>query len=162
MNGFKHKLLHLISWLFPRRVEESLFARVTKPLRERILNNATDDILEVLLSCMELAFSLSRRYRRNIQGFTATLVFRTRATEACDSPTVAAAAQFTNGRMRMLRDAPDDYQAAVVFSDARALWSFLLSENQDILDSLLSDDIRVEKNLNYVYRFGFLAKELTG
>jgi hypothetical protein len=54
---------------------------------------------------------------------------------------------------------PSDVQ--VTFTNAKALWSFLLSENQDVLNSILENTVEVEGNLNYLYRFGFLAKELT-
>jgi len=38
--------------------------------------------------------------------------------------------------------------------------SFLLSEDQDILESVLADQVEVEGNLNYVYKLGYMAKNL--
>ena len=36
----------------------------------------------------------------------------------------------------------------------------MFSRDQDILNSLLANDVEVDGNLNYVYKFGFMARDL--
>jgi hypothetical protein len=40
------------------------------------------------------------------------------------------------------------------------LRAFLLSKNQDILDSVLANTVEVDGNLNYIYKFGFMVRDL--
>jgi hypothetical protein len=51
---------------------------------------------------------------------------------------------------------------AVTFKDSAALLRFLFSHDQDILDSLLSNDVAVDGNVNYIYKFAFMARDLIG
>ncbi len=114
----------------------------------------TDKLLEALLTGMDAAFWLSRGYRRNIKDFQGRYLF---ATQNGD---VAASAVFKNGDMRVKKDAVDRWDIRVSFTDETALLEFLFSENQDVLNSMLENKVEVEGNLNYLYRFGYLAKDL--
>ncbi len=151
----KRLALHLASWLVPERLQDSLVARAARQLKAELCERLTDDFLESLLHAMDLAFLLCSGYRRNIRDFRGACVFRTADNR------VAATAVFGNGRMKVEDQARAVYDVRVSFQDAHALWSFLLSENQDILDSILANTVDVDGNLNYLYRFGFLAKDLT-
>jgi hypothetical protein len=62
--------------------------------------------------------------------------------------------------MTVHAEAIDDWDVKVTFKDAAALRAYLFSRNQDILDSILKNDVEVDGNLNYIYRFGFLARDL--
>ena len=53
------------------------------------------------------------------------------------------------------------YNVAVTFDDAAALRRFLFSRDQDILATLMANDVAVDGNLNYMHKFGFLARDLT-
>jgi hypothetical protein len=151
----KRAALQLTSWLAPLRVQETLAARAARKLKAELCEKLTDDFLQNLLHGMDLAFILCSGYRSNIRDFRGACVFRTADNK------VAATAVFENGRMKVEHQARASYDVRVTFQDARALWSFLLSENQDILDSILANTVDVDGNLNYLYRFGFLAKDLT-
>ena len=54
----------------------------------------------------------------------------------------------------------DDWDVMVEFRNAAALSSFLLSKEQDILESLLRNDVQVKGNANYIYRYAFLVRDL--
>ena len=73
---------------------------------------------------------------------------------------VAASATFARGDMKYHKGAISDWHVMVTFKDTEALLAFLFSKDQDILNSLLANDVEVDGNLNYVYRFGFLARDL--
>jgi len=115
----------------------------------------TDDFLELLLDGMDVGFRLSQDYRENLRDFQGRYVFRTTVGD------VAVSATFRDRQMEVHDEAVPDWDVRVTFRHPQALWSFLLSENQDVLNSLLKDEVEVEGNLNYVYKFGFMVRELT-
>lgn len=130
-----------------------------KDLFAEICGEATDKFLELLLNCMDAAFSFSRLfktgYHDNIEGFNATYVFR-----SADGR-VGATAVFADGDMKVKSKAVEDgWTARVTFTSVRALKDFLFSKNQDILNSLLKNEVTAEGNLNYIYKFGYMARNL--
>lgn len=126
-----------------------------KGLLEDIADIATDRFIEALLDGMDLAFRLSDGYRRNIEGFRGKYLFRTAR------GAVAATAEFDGGNLHVGREEIADWDVRVTFRDSAGLRAFLFSKNQDILESLLRNDVEVDGNLCCLYRFGFLARELT-
>lgn len=152
---FGRALLRPVSFLAPQSVESNLTKMLSKGLLKEISDVATDKFLESLLTGMDLAFCLSGEYRRNIKGFRGRYLFRT-----ADGGVVASAV-FDNGNMQVRKEGIGDWNVRVTFRDAVGLKAFLLSKNQDILDSILRNDVEVDGNLNYIYKFGFMARELT-
>lgn len=147
--------LAFVSPVLPEKINHYLLERLSARLRAELCNKLTDDFLEFLLEAMEVAFILSPNYRENIRDFQGALVFGTA------NQVVATTALFKQGKMTVNKRAIVPSDVRVTFTDAKALWSFLLSENQDVLDSILQNTVEVEGNLNYLYRFGFLARDLT-
>jgi hypothetical protein len=147
--------LAFASPVLPQRINDYLLEKFAKRLKAQLSDKLTDDFLEFLLGAMDVAFILSPDYRENIRDFQATLVFGTA------DQGVATTAAFKRGKMSVKERAIVPSDVRVTFTDAKALWSFLLSENQDVLDSILQNTVDVEGNLNYLYRFGFLARDLT-
>ena len=102
-----------------------------------------------------MAFLLWADFRENLRGFRGAYLFRTA------DGAVAVSATFAEMKMQVHEQAVDAWDVMVTFESARALCSFLLSRNQDILDSLLRDEVTVDGNINYVYKLGFMVRELT-
>jgi hypothetical protein len=123
-------------------------------LTEQISGTVTDKFLELLLKGMDLAFCLSKGYRKNIKDFEARYVFRTH------DQRVGATAKFRDGDMRVDEKAQGEWNARVTFKNPAALRSFIFSKDQDILNSLLKNEVEVDGNLNYIYKFGFMARDL--
>jgi hypothetical protein len=146
--------LRLVSAVSPEGAQNSLVQRFSKPLADQLCGKVTDDFIELLLRGMELSFCLSKGYRENIRDFAGTYVFRT------DDGKVGCSAVFHNGEMEIESHVCSPYEVRVSFKDPRALWRFLLAENQDILDSILANEVEVDGNLNYIYKFGFMARDL--
>lgn len=115
---------------------------------------ATEKFVELLLDGMNEGFVRSSSYRRNIENFKGSYVFRTADDRVC------LAAIFDQGRMEVRESAPDDWDTRVTFQNVPAFQKFLFSTDQDILNSLLANEVEVDGNLNYIYKFGFMAKEL--
>jgi len=126
----------------------------SKSLKEEILGEATDKFLEMLLKGMDLAFFISGSYRKNIEGFRGRYLFKTA------DAMVEASVTFKDGDMKVNPDAIDDWDVMVTFKNHTALRDFLFSRDQDILNSILANQVEVDGNLNYIYKFGFMARDL--
>jgi len=150
----KRILLRPIPYLFSDRAGLFITKLWSKRLREELYGKVTDKFLELLLRGMDLAFCLSKGYRKNIKDFEGRYLFRTA------DHLVAAAATFKDGDMKVHQEAIDDWNVRITFKGVAALNAFVFSRDQDILDSILANDVEVDGNLNYVYKFGFMARDL--
>ena len=72
-----HSVLRRLSRIVPDGLAWVLTRLRSGRLSRQLLDTLTDDFLESLLGAMDLAFCLSRAYRRNIQDFKARYLFRT-------------------------------------------------------------------------------------
>ena len=150
----RRNLLRSIPYLFSDIVGVYITRLFSKGLKKELCGKATDKFLELLLMGMDLAFCLSKGYRKNIKDFEGRYLFRTA------DKLVAAAATFKHGDMEVQKEAIDDWDVRVTFKDADALNAFIFSRDHDILDSILANDVEVDGNLNYIYKFGFMARDL--
>ena len=150
----KRTLLSPIPSLFSDRAGAFIMRLWSKGLKEELGGKLTDKFLELLLRGMELSFCLSKGYRSNIAGFEGRYLLRT-----ADN-LVAASATFKDGDMDVHEGEIEDWDVKVTFKDAAALRAYLFSRDQDILDSILANDVEVDGNLNYIYKFGFMARDL--
>ncbi len=150
----KRALLRPIPYIFSDRIGDFITRLWSGQLREEIYGKVTDKFLELLLGGMDLAFCLSKSYRKNIKDFNGRYLFRTA------NGIVAASATFRDGDMQVGREPVDEWDVRITFKDTAALSAFLFSKDQDILDSILANTVEVDGNLNYVYKFGFMARDL--
>jgi hypothetical protein len=137
------------SWLL------RVFRRKARALKDELEGKLTDKFVEILLYTMDVAFILLASYRRNLRGFRGSYVLRTA------DHRVAASALFGGDKMSVRSEAVASPTVTVTFKDAAALRRFLFSKDQDILSSLLANDVEVDGNLNYIYKLGFMARDLT-
>ena len=154
MTRLKHFFLRLLAWFLPDRLRLRLMRRQIEDLRRALEGALTDRFLEILLAGMGLAFLLLRGFRRNLAGFSGKYLFRTA------DGTVAAGARFGDGRMQVLHEEDNSYDVSITFQNPAALRKFLFSRDQDILASILANEVTVDGNLNYIYKFGFMARDL--
>ncbi|MFH0957763.1 MAG: hypothetical protein V1897_03585 [Pseudomonadota bacterium] len=132
---------------------------------EELSGDISDWALETLLNGMSLAFRISESgignmlgldgYNRNIeQPFRAVYVF-------CDEDkAMEATARFLDGKMLVSKDGTEQWDLKVSFRDVKAFWRFMLSGGDDIVDSILANDVEVYGNVNHLHKFGFMAKDL--
>lgn len=113
-----------------------------------------DVFLENLLRTIRLALFLDPRFRKNIEDFDARYVFES------EDGRVAASAIFRNGRMRVKTVAIPDPTVKVTFRDDLCLWQFLMADDPDVFAFVLGNKLRYEGNLNYLLKFGYMAKHL--
>lgn len=144
----------LAAFCLPKPLWLRLIRSRFKALEKAIENNLTDRFLELLLHGMKLGLLLLPGYRRNLNGWNATLIFCTRDKH------IGATTHFKNDWMFIEETVSAKANSTVLFKDGSALRTFLFAKDQDIFNSLMANTVEVEGNLNHVYRFGFLAKDL--
>ena len=113
-----------------------------------------EEFLELLLKAMNLFFMVNKEFRKNIEDFSGRYLFKSRD----DKITVSAV--FKNGKMRVSEGIIENPDITVNFKDSKALRNYILSPKPDILGSLLRQDVVPDGNLNYLYKFAYMAKNL--
>lgn len=133
-----------------------------------------DAVLKTLLKTMKWSFRAAKLseglsihrftvlhgFRDNLRSgndenwFDATYVFKTAANE------ILASVVFKDGSMEVVSREVKDWDITIVFRDCTAFWNFLFSGGSDILTTVLANDVTVVGNLNYLYKFGFMARDL--
>ena len=146
--------LRIMRFLFSDKVRDFLTKFFSKKFVNQLYGVATDKFLEFLLVSLDVLFFLWEDYRKNIEDFQGRYVFRSA------NGSVAASATFNNGDMKVHETAIDKYDVRITFKDPKSLRSFLFSKNQDILDHILENTVKVDGNLNYIYKFGFMVRDL--
>ena len=143
-------------FLFSDRLRILIVKKFSKNLINELEGEATDDFLDLLLIGMDLSFYFSKSYGRNIENFDRCYLFETQ------KGGVRSGVKFKNGSMTVFLDGvPDsDWDAKVTFEDPKSLRKYLLSKDQDLLDSLLKNSIQVDGNHNLIFKFCFMVKDL--
>lgn len=133
-----------------QEVTEKLWAN----FRNCFDSELAEEFLQSLLTLMQIVFVVNHEYRRNIDTFNGRYQF------CSEDGEVTIGAIFSNSRMKVVEGVIDNPHITVTFRDGRTLLNFIISPRQDILGSMLKHDVRTEGNLNYLYKFGFMAKQL--
>jgi hypothetical protein len=154
MTRLRRFFLGLLSWFLPARLYLRLMRKQIENLRSALEGAVAEGLLEALLEDMSIAFVFLRGFRLNLADFSGKYLFRT------SNGNMACRALFANRHMQVLRGESKDYDVAVTFKDPAAFFQFLFSRDQDILASLLADAVVVDGNLNYIYKFAFMARDL--
>lgn len=114
----------------------------------------TEAILEILLELMSIVFILDRQFRKNIVGFKGKYLIKDR------DGSVDVSFKFESDRMSWQKTEIQRPDIAVTFKDAQAVCAFLFSKNPDILDFVLNNRVNYAGNLNYLFKFAYMAKHL--
>ena len=118
-------------------------------------SESAEGFLDLLLKAMSFVFLIDfRGFRKNIEGFKGRYLFRS----ADDSITVSAV--FDKDKMKVSKKPIKNTDIIVTFRNGKALMDYILSPKPDILGSMLRQDVTLKGNLNYLYKFAFMAKRL--
>lgn len=128
--------------------------RVQKQFLKCLENEAAEDFLGLLLKLMSLTLKLDREFQRNIAGFKGRYQFR-----SADS-SVTVAAVFDGNGLKVKEELIPEPDVSVIFKDARALMNYLLAAERDILRLLLNNELALQGNANYIFKFGYMANHL--
>ena len=113
-----------------------------------------EEFLQLLLGLMSVVFLFDHDFRKNIEQFKGRYLFRSR--DGC----ITVAALFKDGRLEVREEEIPAPDITVMFKDGKALMGYLLTPKPDILGSMLRQEVSLEGNLNYLYKFAFMAKRL--
>lgn len=128
--------------------------RIQKKLLDSINSAVAEQILECLLKGMSLVFLISENFRQNIKGFKGRYLFQSRDKK------ITASVIFDNNKM-IYNDKPiDNANITITFKDGKALLNYIFSPKPDILNAILTQDITFNGNLNYLYKFAYMATRL--
>jgi hypothetical protein len=128
--------------------------RVQKQFLNCIESELAEGFTQLLLRFMSLVLFLNMGFRRNIKNFRGRYLFRSRDDE------ITVAAVFRDNRLRVYEKAIANTDVTVTFKDAKALMNYILSPKPDILGSILRQDVVIDGNFNYLYKFAYMAKHL--
>jgi hypothetical protein len=121
---------------------------------ELLQSELAEGFLNALLNGMSFIFKLDHDFRRNIEGFSARYQFLNKNGD------MAVYATFDNGQMTACQGRIDNPNVSVTFKDEKALMNFILSPKPNILSAVLHQDVMLKGNLNYLYKFAYMAKRL--
>jgi hypothetical protein len=131
---------------------------------DQVKEEVTEEFLIILLRFLSLCCCLDKYLRDSIKEFNGSIEFRSA------NKRIRVLAEFRDGKLH-----PEEIEhgeplvpppnASVVFKNPEAVKNFLLppgglAGRRDVLRSYLNNEIKLEGNLNYIYRFGFLATHL--
>lgn len=131
-----------------------MFSAAVKRFVECLESELVEDFLEVLLWFMKIAFMVDDDFRRNIKDFAAKYMFR-----SVDG-SITVAAVFGDDHLEVMEEEMLNPHVTVIFKDSRALMNYLLTPKPDVLGSMLRQEVTLDGNLNYLYKFAFMAKRL--
>jgi hypothetical protein len=139
-------------------------------LIEEISGEATDKFLHSLLKIMDVAFKKKSyldvlipgliKFRRNLDGFEGRYLFISEDGAICEAATFAGNDMKVKKDLTTTERAVKNWDVVVKFKTAKGLRDFLFSSDQDIINLILTNDVEVEGNLNYLFKFGFMSKDL--
>jgi hypothetical protein len=141
-------------WRIQRRLARNKFLNQVK-------EEATEEFLKILLQFLRFCSYLDEYLRQSIGTSKWKIELRS------EDKDIRVLAEFENGHVKPRELEPNEQvvppaNASVVFKNPEAVKNFLLPPGglqgrRDVLRSYLNNEIRLEGNLNYIYRFGFLA-----
>lgn len=156
----RHASLILFPLVFPTKTvlapgKVLKLCKKTKNLGEKWEDVWAGWFLKFFLWFLSKAFDLSEDFRESIKDFEAKYVFKT------ENGSISETVTFKNGAMEVQGGSADDYpNVTVIFKDAAVLQRYLFSLGQDILGLILANDVQLDGNWNYVYKFLFMVNEL--
>jgi hypothetical protein len=119
-----------------------------------IVNGVADAFLDILLNLMSLVFLFDHKFRQNIEGFSGRYHF---VNKQWGSSTGAI---FENNRLEVSNKVPANPDITITFKDGQAIMDYLLTPKPDILGSMLRQEVSLNGNLNYLYKFAYMARRL--
>lgn len=135
-------------------VENLLLNTALEKFQGALTSEFAENFLQLLLSLMSVVFLVDHEFRKNIEQFTGRYQFRSK------DGRITVAALFADNRLEVRQEEIDNPDITILFKDGKALMGYLLTPKPDILGSMLRQEVSLDGNLNYLYKFAFMAKRL--
>ncbi len=134
--------------------KEWLLDPLLKRFHECMASEVAEEFLKVLLGLMAVVFVIDSDYRKHIENFHGRYLFKSK------NGRIKVAAIFGGNHLEVREEAIPDPDVTILFKDYKALMNYLLTPKPDILGSMLRQEVTLEGNLNYLYKFAFMARRL--
>jgi hypothetical protein len=134
--------------------DDSMLESAMKNFLSGLSSEFAEDFLQLLLGLMSVVFMFDHDFRKNIEGFNGRYQFKSR------DGLMTVAALFGDDRLEVREEEIPNPDITILFKDGKALMGYLLSPKPDILGSMLRQEVSLDGNLNYLYKFAFMAKRL--
>ncbi len=134
--------------------DHTLLNKMMQKFSSSLESEFAEEFLENLMRLMSLVLLLDHDYKKNIIGFNGRYQFMS------SDGAITVAAVFNDDAMEVSEEVIADPNITITFKDGKALMGYLLSPKPDVLGSLLRQEVRLDGNLNYLYKFAFMAKRL--
>jgi len=148
------KFISKIGDFFAYLYRKFVVKRIVKKIIKAVENEMLDSFLELLLNFIRLVLCINKGYRRNIEGFEARYAFKSRDGK------IAASVVFKDNKMKVRKNEIENTNITVIFKDGKSLWEFLFSDDPDVFEFILDNKLSYVGNINYVLKFGYMAKHL--
>jgi len=125
-----------------------------KNFSDSLTSEFAEDFLQLLLGLMSVVFMFDHDFRKNIERFNGRYQFKSK------DGRITVAALFGNDRLEVREEEIPNPDITVLFKDGKALMGYLLTPKPDILGSILRQEVSLDGNLTYLYKFAFMAKRL--
>jgi hypothetical protein len=136
-------------------LDDVLIEELMKRWLKSMESEFAEEFLELLLRLMSLMLLINYKdFRRNIEGFNARYLFKSKDNE------ITVSAVFRDNKMEVSERPMNNTNVIVNFKDGKALMNYILSPKPDILGSILRQDVTFDGNLNYLSKFAYMAKRL--
>ena len=113
-----------------------------------------EEFLEAVFGLMKILFLIDHDFKRNILDFNGRYLFKS------GDGSITVAAIFRDNGMEVREEEIVNPDITVMFKDSKALMNYLLAPKPDVLGSMLRQEVTLDGNLNYLYKFAFMAKRL--
>ena len=149
----------MLSRFFEELVNIMLIRRFRMNLLAQKLNDAlsaeiTEEGFKLLLKGMALFALIDPEFSKNLKNFNGRYLFKT-----INRP-VNVAVTCKDGKMSVYEKTLQHYNVRVDFKDYKAVVDFLTDPDLDVLDQMLNQKLQFSGNLNYLYKFGYMARHL--
>jgi hypothetical protein len=143
---------YLLDTLF---LQNAATEKIFQKWLDNMQSESAEEFLGLLLKGMALVFELNLgNFRKNIEGFTGRYLF------ASKDKGITVSVIFDKGKMKVYEATIDDADIVITFRNDKALMDYIFSPKPDILGSMLRQDVTLNGNLNYLYKFAFMAQRL--
>jgi hypothetical protein len=145
-----------LSFLFPDEVVTGnpMADDLMNRFQTCIVDGVANTFLDTLLKLMSLFFLFDHDFRRNIQGFSGRYLFVNKESNN------NIGAVFQNNLLTVTHDKIMNPDITIIFKNGQAIMDYLLTPRPDILGSMLRQEVSLEGNLNYLYKFAYMARHL--
>jgi hypothetical protein len=113
-----------------------------------------EEFLEAVLGLMKILLLIDHDFKRNIIDFNGRYQFK-----SLDG-SITVAAIFRDDAMQVREEVISNPDITVMFKDSKALMNYLLAPKPDVLGSMLRQEVTLDGNLNFLYKFAFMAKRM--